>query len=132
MRVHEQCKLVQMNSGEGVFISISIIVQVRLQLQSSANPLYRGTYDCFRSILKKESVTGLYKGVTSPLYSLTVINAIVFGIHGNTLRHMQNPDSLVSHFSAGAVAGLAQCGVCSPMELVKTRMQMQGLGAAKV
>lgn len=101
---------------------------MRLQLQCSKNPLYKGTFDCFRTIVKKESLSGLYKGVTSPLYSLALINAIVFGVQGNALRRMSNPDSVWSHFKAGAVAGFVQCGICGPMELIKTRMQMQGLG----
>ncbi len=43
-------------------------------------------------------------------------------------RRMNNPNSLTSHFIAGSVAGFAQCIICSPMELAKTRMQVQGQG----
>ena len=50
-------------------------------------------------------VNFLHTGVTSPLYSLAAINAIVFGVQGNVLRRMENPDSLTSHFVAGASAG---------------------------
>ena len=71
---------------------------------------------------------GLYKGVLSPLYGLAAINAIVFGVHGNVQRRLSNPDDISSHFLAGSIAGLAQCVICSPMELAKTRLQVQGLG----
>jgi len=47
----------------------------------------------------------LILGVTSPLYSLAAINAIIFGVQGNLLRRMKNPDALSSHFMAGATAG---------------------------
>ncbi len=43
-------------------------------------------------------------------------------------RVLPNENSLWSHFIAGAVAGTAQCVFCSPMELAKTRMQVQGQG----
>ena len=73
-------------------------------------------------------VFGLYKGMASPMYGLGLINAIVFGVQGNVLRRLPNPDSLWSVFTAGGIAGLAQCPICSPMELAKTRMQIQGQG----
>ena len=69
--------------------------------------------------------------MASPLYSLALINAIVFGVQGNMQRRMNNPDSLTSHFIAGTVAGAAQTFVCSPMELVKTRLQVQGQGESR-
>lgn len=53
------------------------------------------------------------------------VNAIVFGVYGNTQRQLSEPDALHSHFLAGATAGIAQSPVCSPMELAKTRLQLQ-------
>ena len=46
-------------------------------------------------------------------------------------RHMSDKTSLWSHFRSGALAGLAQTIVCSPMELTKTRMQIQGQGESR-
>ncbi|XP_006766694.2 PREDICTED: mitochondrial basic amino acids transporter [Myotis davidii] len=57
-------------------------VKVRLQVQSLEKPQYRGTLHCFQSIIKQESVLGLYKGLGSPLMGLTFINALVFGVQG--------------------------------------------------
>lgn len=56
---------------------------------------------------------------------VAAVNAIVFGVYGNVQRHAANPDSLYSHFLAGSAAGLAQSLICSPMELIKTRLQLQ-------
>lgn len=50
-------------------------------------------------------MSGLYKGVTPPLAGVAVVNAIVFGVYGNTLRRLSNPDSLTSQYLAGATAG---------------------------
>jgi len=73
---------------------------------------------------------GLYKGIGSPMMGLTFINAIVFGMQGNAMR-MLGRDTPANQFIAGASAGLIQCVICCPMELAKTRMQMQGTGETK-
>jgi len=101
-------------------------VKVHLQTQDAKQPKYRGTLHCLRTLVVKEGVRGLYRGMSSPLAGVAGINAIVFGVYGNTQRHLSDPDSLMSHFLAGSVAGLVQSGVCSPMELAKTRVQVSG------
>lgn len=100
-------------------------VKVHLQTQDYRNPLYRGTYDCLKKIVQKESLHGLYRGLSSPLASISVLNAIVFGVYGNVQRQSRDPDSLFAHFCAGSAAGLSQTLICSPMELVKSRLQIQ-------
>ncbi|KDR08335.1 mitochondrial basic amino acids transporter-like [Zootermopsis nevadensis] len=104
-------------------------IKVRLQTQNFRNPQYKGAVDCLTSILKKESIWGLYKGMSSPMAGVAVVNAVVFGVYGNFQRHVTHPEALSSHFVAGAVAGFVQSFVCSPMELVKTRLQIQDIRA---
>ncbi|KAI7799617.1 mitochondrial basic amino acids transporter [Triplophysa rosa] len=105
-------------------------VKVRLQVQSVDKPLYRGTFHCFQSIIRQESTFGLYKGIGSPMMGLTFINAIVFGVQGNAMRWLDE-DTPLNQFLAGAAAGSIQCVICCPMELAKTRMQLQGTGEKK-
>lgn len=105
-------------------------VKVRLQVQNVDKPLYRGTFHCFQSIVRQESAFGLYKGIGSPMMGLTFINAIVFGVQGNTMRLLRE-DTPTNQFLAGAAAGAIQSVICCPMELAKTRMQMQGTGEKK-
>jgi hypothetical protein len=61
---------------------------------------------------------------------VAVVNAVVFGVYGNFQRYSPQPDALSSHFLAGAAAGFVQSFVCCPMELVKTRLQVQQHSAA--
>ncbi|XP_077272066.1 mitochondrial basic amino acids transporter isoform X1 [Temnothorax americanus] len=103
-------------------------VKVHMQTQDCRNPKYRGTWDCLRTIFAKESVSGLYKGMSSPIAGVAVVNAIVFGVYGYTQRNLSEPDRLSSYFLAGASAGLAQTPVASPIELAKTRLQLQSTG----
>lgn len=56
---------------------------------------------------------------------VALVNAIIFGVYGNIQRNSSHPESIKSHFLAGSAAGLAQSVVCSPMELIKTRLQLQ-------
>ena len=51
----------------------------------------------------------------------------MFGVHGNTLRRLSD-QGIQGQFIAGGIAGAVQSIICSPVELVKTRMQLQGQG----
>lgn len=64
-----------------------------------------------------------YKGMASPMLGMAVINAIVFGVQGNMMKYLE--DSMWNHTFTGAVAGGCQSFICSPMELLKLRMQVQ-------
>ena len=68
--------------------------------------------------------------MASPMVGQVFINAMVFGVHGNTLRRL--PDQGVTgQFIAGGFAGAVQTIICCPIELVKTRMQLQGQGQSR-
>merc|ERR1719318_1081308 len=87
---------------------------------------YKGTFDCLFKLVKKDGARSLYKGMSSPLLGVAGINAITFGAYGNVLRLLPNQDSISSITLAGASAGLIQSFIVSPMELVKTQMQVCG------
>lgn len=106
-------------------------IKVHLQTQDVKTPKYKGTFHCFRTILAKEGTTGLYRGMTSPLGGVALVNAVVFGVYGNFQRNVEDPNSIKSHFLGGALAGFAQSFICSPMELAKTRLQVQEEGTPK-
>lgn len=108
-------------------------IKVHMQTQDYKNPKYRNTLHCMKSIAAKESLRGFYRGMSSPMAGVSAINAIVFGVYGNVQRHSSNPNSYTSHLVAGSTAGLIQSVICSPMELAKTRLQLQvnRIGAAK-
>lgn len=71
---------------------------------------------------------GLYKGMSSPLGAVAFINAIGFGIYGNINRCFNDRHLMSSHFLSGMTAGAVQSLILSPMELTKTRIQIQGQG----
>lgn len=64
--------------------------------------------------------------MASPLAGQAFINGIVFGVYGESHRRLHPLPYSV--FWAGCCAGFVQTLVCSPMELAKIRVQMQGEG----
>ncbi|XP_026732985.1 mitochondrial basic amino acids transporter-like [Trichoplusia ni] len=79
---------------------------------------------CTKALLKGGTLSTAYRGVGAPLGGIAAVNAIVFGVYGNTRRALPNPHALSTHATAGAAAGLLQSFACAPVELVKTRQQL--------
>ena len=46
--------------------------------------------------------------MASPLYGVAAMNAIGFGVYGNVIRRLNNPDSIMSITTAGVAAGGVQ------------------------
>jgi len=114
--------------GAGVLVGFPLdTVKVKIQTQDLSKGLqYRGTFHALTSIVKESGVRGLYRGLSSPLAGVAAINAITFGVYGNALRCFDDPHSVTSITLAGSTAGLLQTFVVSPMELVKTQLQVGG------
>lgn len=96
---------------------------VKVRLQTQVTKRYAGTINCFAQIIKQETVFGLYKGMLSPMAGVGLINSIIFGVQANLSRMLE--PGLSSQCIAGGVAGAVQSIVCCPMELAKTRVQIQ-------
>jgi solute carrier family 25 carnitine/acylcarnitine transporter 20/29 len=103
-------------------------VKVRLQTQTLNHRLYSGSLDCFVKIAKQESMLGFYKGMSSPMFGVAIINGIVFSVQNASKGLFDNPETYTALAITGAIAGSVQAFICSPIELVKTRLQMQGIG----
>lgn len=106
-------------------------VKVRLQTQSSENPVFRGTLDCVIKTWQQEGISGFYRGVMAPLAGSLVQNAAIFGVYGSAARFFgadkkaEGGSDLVRVAKASAVTGFCLAFVESPVELVKCRLQAQ-------
>lgn len=80
-------------------------------------------------------ITGFYKGMSFPLTTVPVVNAVVFTTHELSKRvlgfHDENNFTIFEGMVTGAIAGLANCIVVTPVELVKCRLQLQTENKAK-
>ncbi|KAJ3304259.1 hypothetical protein HDV03_002996 [Kappamyces sp. JEL0829] len=101
-------------------------IKVRLQTQTKGSKM--GVVSCFQSIVKKEGVAGLYKGMASPMVGVAVVNSLLFAVYGTALRlcakDPENP-TVSDVFIAGCISGSVNGFFSCPMELIKIRLQNQ-------
>lgn len=100
-------------------------LKVRLQTSSQ----FAGFADCVRQTFVKEGVKGFYKGVASPLVGVSAINGVIFFTRGLAERFVQPNKDIPLTFSellvAGGITGACVAFVEGPVELVKSKMQVQ-------
>ena len=113
------------------------IIKVRLQTQSSAGPIFRGTIDCILKNWRLEGLVGFYKGAAAPLAGALAQNACIFGLYGAASRHFEVDEHRVLDAAgssrrdlwkvsqASAITGFCLAFIESPIELVKCKLQAQ-------
>lgn len=73
---------------------------------------------------------GLYRGVGSPLFGVSFLNMALFYSYGWSLALLRHGapapvrEAPGNVFAAGVIAGSLNCLLASPIEMVKTRLQM--------
>ncbi|KAI8911075.1 mitochondrial carrier domain-containing protein, partial [Gorgonomyces haynaldii] len=104
-------------------------VKVRLQTQSTTNPVYSGMVDCAAKTLKSEGILGFYKGTLTPLVGIGACVSIQFGALETLKRAFSGPQkkelTLSQLFLCGAGSGLANSVLSGPIEHVRIRLQVQ-------
>lgn len=115
-------------------------IKVRLQTmplpKAGEKPPYDGTLDCFKKIVAKEGVLGLYKGMGAPLASIAPIFAISFfgyGVGKSIFGANQEDFKVRQYFCAGAFSGIFTSTIMAPGERIKCLLQIQeGAGKPKL
>ena len=77
-------------------------------------------------------MTGLFKGMSSPLLTAAAVNSVFFGFYGGSLKFFsyvsgRDPNILPTMtmvYWAGTVAGAVQLVLSCPVDLVKIKLQM--------
>ncbi|XP_009320975.1 PREDICTED: solute carrier family 25 member 48 [Pygoscelis adeliae] len=132
------------------FVSVGIgtpvdLVKIRLQMQMQpyikANiklkptipgfPVYRGPIHCFRTVLQKEGIAGIYRGAGAMLLRDVPGYCLYFTPYTFFCEWITsdgcispNPSSI---WLAGGVAGAISWGTATPMDVVKSRLQADGV-----
>ncbi|NXN95919.1 S2547 protein, partial [Rhinopomastus cyanomelas] len=96
--------------------------------QPAAKPKYRGSLHCLKVITKEEGFGGLYKGCSALLCRDCSSSAIYFLTYSAlcdwlTAPGKAKPDFLVVLLSGG-FAGVMAWGFATPMDVIKSRMQI--------
>lgn len=104
---------------------------------SSAPPRAQSMLKTAAHMFRQEGWQSFYRGMSFPLLSAGVQNAIFFATYQKTLNFLgadrrenqPNTESRSSHyksvFAAGCLAGVAQLGLAVPIDVVKTRLQVK-------
>ncbi|XP_005064030.1 solute carrier family 25 member 45 [Mesocricetus auratus] len=117
------------------------LIKVRLQNQTeprmqigSSEPRYRGPVHCAASILREEGPQGLFRGSWALVLRDTPTLGMYFVTYEGLCRKYtpegQNPSS-ATVLVAGGFAGIASWITATPFDVIKSRMQMDGLKGRK-
>lgn len=129
-----RCKV--LNGAVAGVVGVSTIfpldlVKTRMQNQNKAagGAQYRNLFHCFKSIVKYDGFTGLYRGIAVNLF-LSIPEKAIKLVVNDEVRHyfMQKTGlksiSVTQEVISGAAAGACHVIVTSPMELMKINLQL--------
>lgn len=88
-------------------------VKVMMQTHGGKNPAFNSTINVFKTILKQNGIkNGIYAGLTSPLWGIAGINAIIFGTYANLKRTkiFDNMNMYTAHFMTGKLNPICKQG----------------------
>ncbi|KAG5550665.1 hypothetical protein RHGRI_015570 [Rhododendron griersonianum] len=109
------------------------VVKQRLQLKGSP---YKGVGDCVRRVVVEEGVGAFYKSYRTTVVMNAPFTAIHFATYEAAKRGLmelspesvgEEDETLVVHATAGAVAGALAAALTTPLDVVKTQLQCQGV-----
>ncbi len=99
-------------------------LRIRLQ-QPGAQPTLRAV---FNQTVQREGFSALWKGLSSPLLTASAQNAVCFHSFAAAGRALAQPDlplSALDVYLAGCVAGAATAVLVTPVDLLKTQLQVR-------
>nr|XP_027090720.1 mitoferrin-like isoform X1 [Coffea arabica] len=117
-------------ASDAVFTPMDMVKQ-RLQLNSSP---YGGVLDCVKRVLREEGIGAFYASYKTTVVMNAPYTAVHFAIYEAAKRALMevSPDSVsderwVVHATAGAAAGASAAALTTPLDVVKTQLQCQGV-----
>ncbi|KAJ9180524.1 hypothetical protein P3X46_008755 [Hevea brasiliensis] len=117
-------------ASDAVFTPMDMVKQ-RLQLNSSP---YKGVGDCVKRVLMEEGAGAFYASYRTTVIMNAPFTAVYFTTYEAAKRALMevSPESasderLVVHATAGAAAGALAAAVTTPLDVVKTQLQCQGV-----
>ncbi|XP_073144495.1 uncharacterized protein [Henckelia pumila] len=117
-------------ASDAVFTPMDMVKQ-RLQLSSSP---YHGVSDCVMRVLREEGIRAFYASYRTTVLMNAPFTAVHFATYEAAKRGLMevSPESvsderLVVHATAGAMAGALSAAVTTPLDVVKTQLQCQGV-----
>mmetsp|Transcript_31944 Transcript_31944/g.100383 ORF Transcript_31944/g.100383 Transcript_31944/m.100383 type:complete len:282 (-) Transcript_31944:165-1010(-) len=82
------------------------------------------TWACALAMLRESGVPAFFRGVGVPLLNSVLMNTVMFVVFEEVRSAL--PDTTGGALAAGAVSGLAQSLLSTPMDLLKIQVQLRG------
>ncbi|KAE8658735.1 putative protein phosphatase 2c [Hibiscus syriacus] len=118
-------------ASDAVFTPMDMVKQ-RLQLGNGV--AYRGVLDCVKKVLKEEGFGAFYASYRTTVLMNAPFTAVHFATYEAAKRGLIqiSPESasgeqMIVHATAGALAGTSAAVVTTPLDVVKTQLQCQGV-----
>ncbi|KAL8141409.1 hypothetical protein V2J09_007430 [Rumex salicifolius] len=120
--------------SDAVFTPMDMVKQ-RLQISGGGGGgTYRGVRDCVARVLREEGLGAFYASYRTTVLMNAPFTAVHFATYEAVKRALSevSPESvsderLVVHATAGAAAGALASVVTTPLDVVKTQLQCQGV-----
>ncbi|XP_051870838.1 solute carrier family 25 member 48 [Pristis pectinata] len=127
VKIRLQMQTQSVRSAKLNFVGAGSIHSIALNNQ----PLYRGPVHCISRILRNEGIAGLYRGVGA-MYLRDIPGYCLYFVPYMLLCDWMMPEgstspNLYSVWLAGGVAGTISWGTATPMDVVKSRLQADGV-----
>ncbi|KAK3151339.1 hypothetical protein QOZ80_3AG0244640 [Eleusine coracana subsp. coracana] len=114
-------------ASDAVFTPMDTVKQ-RLQLTSSP---YSGVSHCVRTVLRDEGLGAFFASYRTTVVMNAPYTAVHFATYEAAKRMLgdlaADEESLAVHATAGAAAGALAAAVTTPLDVVKTQLQCQGV-----
>ncbi|XP_078435414.1 mitochondrial RNA-splicing protein MRS3-like [Wolffia australiana] len=120
---HASSGVIATVASDAVFTPMDTVKQ-RLQLGSSP---YKGVADCLRRVVREEGYRALYASYRTTVVMNAPFTAVHFATYEATKRGLTDDGGLLVHATAGAAAGALAASVTTPLDVVKTQLQCQGV-----
>eukprot|EP01133_Synstelium_polycarpum_P020428 gene20428-24512_t len=104
-------------------------IKVLLQDGSGGAPKFQNGYQALRYTVQIDGIKGVYRGLSVPLVSVSVINSVFFATNNYAQKYLHPTSDTLIPFHKVAIAGGIAGGVISffitPRDLIKSKLQVQ-------
>jgi len=112
------------------------VTKTRMQLQGEGGGArqYKTVFDAVPKIMRTEGPAALFKGVKPALLRQATYGSMRYGFYTpikNALGMRPGEDCLWKKILSGALSGAVSSGLANPTDLIKVRMQVDGMRAGQ-
>ncbi|KAH7314637.1 hypothetical protein KP509_21G012300 [Ceratopteris richardii] len=129
--VHSVSGILATVTSDAVFTPMDVVKQ-RLQLPGNT---YRGLIDCVQKLIRDEGMKAFYSSYKTTVVMNAPYTATHFATYEDGLMNCwpdrTKEENLFVHLFAGGAAGASASAVTTPLDVVKTRLQCQGVNGAE-